>query len=68
MSESGEGVLIAPDEKKLNELTRFQAIEGKTWNHPVIAHGKLYARNAEEMACYDLPAAAPEVVIPSLQQ
>ena len=68
MSESGECVLIAPDEKKLNELTRFQAIEGKTWNHPVIAHGKLYARNAEEMACYDLPAAAPEVVIPSLQQ
>jgi outer membrane protein assembly factor BamB len=59
MSESGEGVLIAPDEKKLNELTRFQAIEGKTWNHPVIARGKLYARNAEEMACYDLPPAAP---------
>jgi len=57
ISETGEGVLIAPDEKKLNELTRFQAIEGKTWNHPVIAHGKLYARNAEEMACYDLPAA-----------
>jgi outer membrane protein assembly factor BamB len=57
MSESGEGVLIAPDEKKLNELARFQAIEGKTWNHPVIAHGKLYARNAEEMACYDLSPA-----------
>jgi outer membrane protein assembly factor BamB len=58
MSENGEGVLIAPDEKKLNEQARFQAIEGKTWNHPVIAHGKLYARNAEEMACYDLPLAA----------
>ena len=33
---------------------RFQAVTGKTWNHPVAAHGYLYVRNAEEMACYDL--------------
>jgi FtsP/CotA-like multicopper oxidase with cupredoxin domain len=30
------------------------AIDGKTWNHPVIAHGKLFVRNAEEAACYRL--------------
>jgi hypothetical protein len=29
-------------------------IEGKTWNHPVIAHGRPYVRNAEEMACYEV--------------
>ena len=38
----------------LEELGAFQAIEGKTWNHPVVAHGRLYVRNAAEMACYAL--------------
>ncbi|HEY2880867.1 MAG TPA: PQQ-binding-like beta-propeller repeat protein [Pirellulales bacterium] len=55
ISESGEAVLISPNKTKLDELARFPMIEGKTWNHPVIAHGKLYVRNAEEMACYELP-------------
>jgi outer membrane protein assembly factor BamB len=54
LSETGEAVLLAasPDEHRV--LGRFQALNGKTWNHPVIAHGRLYARNAEEMACYEL--------------
>jgi outer membrane protein assembly factor BamB len=53
-AESGEVVLLAANADKLEELGRFQAIEGKTWNHPAIAHGRLYVRNAEEMACYEL--------------
>ena len=36
---------------------RFRALDGKTWNHPVIAHGRLYARNAEEIAYYELALA-----------
>ena len=36
------------------ELARFEAIEGKTWNHPVVAGSKLYVRNSEWAACYDL--------------
>jgi len=36
------------------ELARFQAIEGKTWNHLAIAEGRLLVRNASEMACFDL--------------
>jgi outer membrane protein assembly factor BamB len=60
VSEKGEVVLLAANPERHEELGRFQAIEGKTWNHPVIAHGHLYVRNAEEMACYELaPAAAP---------
>ncbi|HZZ27023.1 MAG TPA: PQQ-binding-like beta-propeller repeat protein [Pirellulales bacterium] len=56
-SETGEAILVAPNREKLEELGRFQAVEGKTWNHPVIAEGKLFVRNAEEMACYELPLA-----------
>lgn len=59
LSETGEAILVAARPDKHEELGRFPAIEGKTWNHPVISHGRLYARNAEEMACYELaPAAA----------
>jgi outer membrane protein assembly factor BamB len=55
LSEKGEAVLVAADSKEHRELGRFQAIEGKTWNHPTIVDGRLYVRNAEEMACYELP-------------
>jgi outer membrane protein assembly factor BamB len=55
ISESGEAVLAAANPKKHQELGRFQAINGKTWNHPTIVDGRLYVRNAEEMACYELP-------------
>jgi outer membrane protein assembly factor BamB len=54
ISEKGEAVLVAANPERHQELARFQAIEGKTWNHPVLAHGRLYIRNAEEIACYDL--------------
>jgi outer membrane protein assembly factor BamB len=54
ISEYGDGVLVAARPEKLEELGRFSAISGKTWNHPVIAHGRLYVRNSEEIACYEL--------------
>lgn len=54
VSETGEAVLLAANPKQPEELGRFQAIDGKTWNHPVIAHGSLYVRNGAEMACYKL--------------
>jgi outer membrane protein assembly factor BamB len=54
LTEKGEVVRVAAKPQKHEEHGRFQAIEGKTWNHPIIAHGKLYVRNSEEMACYDL--------------
>ena len=54
LSEQGELVLLAADPKEHTELHRFQAIEGKTWNHPVIANGRLFVRNGIEAACFDL--------------
>jgi hypothetical protein len=46
--------LLKANSDKLVELGRFTALKGKTWNHPVIARGRLYVRNGEEMACYSL--------------
>ena len=54
LGETGEAVLLAARPDKHEEIGRFQAIEGKTWNHPVIAHGRLFVRNDVEMACYQL--------------
>ncbi len=54
LSETGEVALVAAKPDRHGELARFKAIEGKTWNHPVIAHGKLFVRNGEEAACFEL--------------
>jgi outer membrane protein assembly factor BamB len=51
-SETGELVLLAADPKEHRELARFQALEGKTWNHPLVVGDRVYLRNAQEMACY----------------
>jgi hypothetical protein len=60
LAESGEAVLVAAKPERHEELGRFQALDGKTWNHPVLAHGRLYVRNGEEMACYKLrPGSTP---------
>ena len=55
--ESGEVVLLEATPEAHRELGRFQAIEGKTWNHPAIAQGCLFVRNDEQIACYRLQAA-----------
>ena len=52
--ETGEVVLAEPSPKDLVERGKIQALPGKTWNHPVIAGGKLLVRNGEEMVCFDL--------------
>jgi outer membrane protein assembly factor BamB len=54
LTEKGAVALLKADPASRQELGRFQAITGKTWNHPVVAHGKLFVRNGEEMACYRL--------------
>jgi outer membrane protein assembly factor BamB len=54
MSEKGEAILLAANPEEHEELGRFQALKGKTWNHPALVRGRLYVRNAEEIACYDL--------------
>jgi outer membrane protein assembly factor BamB len=54
LSEEGDVALVAAKPEAHEEVARFSAISGKTWNHPVIAGGKLLVRNGEEAACYQL--------------
>jgi outer membrane protein assembly factor BamB len=61
-TEKGELVLLACNPEKHTELARLQAIEGKSWNHQTICRGKLYVRNAEQMACFQLPIVKSEEI------
>jgi len=62
-SEQGEVVLLKADATEHVELGRIQALDGKTWNHPVVVGDRLYVRNSEAAACWRLPgvAAAPSI-------
>ena len=55
LSEAGEVVLIDATPERFHERALFSALRGKTWNHPVVAHGRLFVRNAEEAVCFELP-------------
>lgn len=53
-TENGEIVLVKADPTAHKEVTRFAALEGRTWNVPALAGGRLLVRNATHMACYNL--------------
>jgi outer membrane protein assembly factor BamB len=55
LGEKGQLVLLEADPKKLVELGKIEALDGKTWNSFALYGKLLLIRNAEEAACYELP-------------
>jgi outer membrane protein assembly factor BamB len=54
LTEDGDLALVRATPERHQEIVRFPVLEGKTWNHPMIAGGYLLIRNSNEMAAFDL--------------
>lgn len=56
LAEEGDLALVKAVSDGFTELARIPALDGKTWNHPVVVGRTLLVRNGERMAAYRLPA------------
>jgi outer membrane protein assembly factor BamB len=56
LTEEGDIVLVRAAPDKLQEVARFNALSGKTWNIPAISDGVLLVRNEVEMAAFRIAA------------
>lgn len=54
ITEKGELALVKAMPNDYEEIARYKAIDGKTWNHPILVNNKLIVRNTEEMAAFEL--------------
>ncbi|MBL8227650.1 MAG: PQQ-binding-like beta-propeller repeat protein [Bryobacterales bacterium] len=56
LSEEGDLVLVSATPGEFKEISKFPVLQGKTWNHPVVAGDTVFVRNGEEMAAVRLPS------------
>jgi outer membrane protein assembly factor BamB len=55
LGESGKLVIAKASPEKFEELASAQILKGKCWTVPVLANGRIYARNAKgDLVCLDV--------------
>ena len=57
-AENGDVVLLDADPGRHVELARIPVLDGKTWNHPIVAEGRLVVRNGAEAVSLSLERTA----------
>ena len=57
-AEEGYVALMEPSPSGFNELSRLDALDGKTWNNLSFAPPFLLVRNATDAACFELTMAS----------
>lgn len=57
VSEGGKLACVSASPDGYDELWQADGLKGKTWNHPAVAHGRLFVRNATTAVGFELPGA-----------
>ena len=59
LGDDGTLALVAADPTGYRELGRVQAMHGRAWTAPTVAHGRIYVRDFDELVSFDLRGASP---------
>ncbi len=54
LTDKGKIVIAEANPAKYNEISGFEAIEGRSWTAPTFVNGHLLVRNHSQIACFDL--------------